>query len=62
MVLPYQSHARGAGGAFQQAVPLVPQSSSNLFVKNLPFTVTDAQLAQLFAKFGPVRSIKVKYP
>lgn len=49
-------------GEFQQTAPQVPLSRTNLFVKNLPFAVQDSQIAQLFSKFGPVRSIKVKRP
>lgn len=49
-------------GEFQQTAPQIPLSRTNLFVKNLPFTFQDSQVAQLFSKFGPVRSIKVKRP
>lgn len=60
MVIPYQPPVRG--GFQQNIAPQLAQSRTNLFVKNLPFAIQDNQVAQLFSKFGPVRSIKVKRP
>lgn len=59
MVLPYQPPVRGA---LQQTAPQYTLSRTNLFVKNLPFTIQDGQVASLFSKFGQIRSIKVKRP
>ena len=59
MVLPYHPQVRGE---FQQTAPQIPLSRTNLFVKNLPFAILDTQVNQLFARFGPIRSIKVKRP
>lgn len=59
MVLPYHPQVRGES---QQTAPQIPLSRTNLFVKNLPFAIQDGQVAQLFSKFGPIRSIKIKRP
>lgn len=60
-MLPYQSSATRA----QTHVPsskAFTQSQSNLFVKNLPFNIQEQALKEIFTKFGPVRSLKVKRP
>lgn len=59
MVLPYHPQVRGE---FQQTAPQIPLSRTNLFVKNLPFAIQDAQVSQLFSKFGPIKSTKIKRP
>jgi RNA recognition motif-containing protein len=38
------------------------QSKSNLFVKGLPFNVTDEFFRSLFAKFGAIKSYRIKRP
>lgn len=68
LVLPYQPINRsGAQGqpSHPSAGPFNPttaQSKSNLFVKNLPLAVTEAQLSILFSQFGAVRSLRIKRP
>jgi len=37
-------------------------SRSNLFIKYLPLTINEEQLSILFAKFGAIKSIRVKRP
>ena len=67
VVLHYQPLGRQGSQATQQSSgPYQPanatQSRTNLFVKNLPLSITEAQLAQLFSRFGPVRSLRIKRP
>lgn len=59
MVLPYHQQVRGE---FQQTAPKLPLSKTNLFVKNLPFAIQDIQVMNIFARYGPIHSIKVKRP
>lgn len=35
------------------------ESNSILFVKNLPFRVTGAELYQLFGQYGPIRQVRL---
>jgi RNA recognition motif-containing protein len=56
-VLPYFSH--------QKTVPVqssLAPSRSNLFIKYLPYTINEEQLTLLFAKFGAIKSVRVKRP
>jgi RNA recognition motif-containing protein len=70
LVLRYQplgrSGAQGGQSNHQSTGPFQPSgaapSRTNLFVKNLPLGITEAQLAQLFSRFGPVRSLRIKRP
>jgi nucleolar protein 4 len=54
------SHSHSADADARMAPKkLVTDNSTTAFVRNLPFTVTDATLKEHFARFGPVRYARV---
>ena len=41
---------------------IVKIQEQNLFVKNLPYAIQENQVMNIFARFGPIHSIKLKRP
>ncbi len=62
LVLPYQPINRGSQSNGATYAGFSSQSRSNLFVKNLPLSINETALAQLFSRFGPVRTLRIKRP
>ncbi len=42
----------------QRIVKLAPEVNKIIFVRNLPYKITDDELYQVFTRFGPVRQIR----
>lgn len=42
----------------QRIVKLAPEVNKIIFVRNLPYKITDEELYQVFSRFGPVRQIR----
>jgi pre-mRNA branch site protein p14 len=42
----------------QRIVKLAPEVNKIIFVRNLPYKITDDELYQVFARFGQVRQIR----
>ncbi|KAK2000950.1 RNA recognition domain-containing protein [Colletotrichum falcatum] len=53
------SDAQGDKKSIKTPTQTLTDNKSTLFVRNLPFTVTDDQLKEHFIKFGPVRYARV---
>ncbi|TNV86215.1 hypothetical protein FGO68_gene7587 [Halteria grandinella] len=52
-------HVVGQGATRQSAFA---SSKSNIFVKNLPFSVQEQQVRELFSRYGTIKSMRLKKP
>lgn len=62
-VFPYVSASKTGGASAAGARQSVfAQSRSNVFIKNLPFSISDEQFRALFSRFGTIKSLRIKKP
>ena len=50
----------GMGGRGGPSGPLPNQSRTNVYIGNLPETITEAKLDEIFKRYGNVVSVKVR--